>query len=35
MAQLLSRKLSRYNQTLPPLIASNKILVKAAFYRLK
>jgi XTP/dITP diphosphohydrolase len=29
MAQLLSRKLSRYNQTLPPLMASHKILVKA------
>ncbi|YAI81677.1 MAG: nucleoside triphosphate pyrophosphohydrolase [cyanobacterium endosymbiont of Rhopalodia sterrenbergii] len=30
MAQLLSRKLGRYNQTLPPLMASSKILVKAA-----
>ncbi len=29
-AQLLSRKLSRYNQTLPPLMASDKILVEAA-----
>ncbi|BBA79144.1 nucleoside triphosphate pyrophosphohydrolase [cyanobacterium endosymbiont of Rhopalodia gibberula] len=30
MTQLLSRKIGRYNQTLPPLMASNKILVKAA-----
>lgn len=30
MAQSLSRKLSRYNRTLPPLMASNKISVKAA-----
>ncbi|MGP0129229.1 MAG: nucleoside triphosphate pyrophosphohydrolase [cyanobacterium endosymbiont of Rhopalodia musculus] len=30
IAQLLSRKLNRYNQTLSPLMASNKILVKAA-----
>jgi hypothetical protein len=29
MAQLLSRKLSYYNQTLPPSMASNKILVQA------
>lgn len=30
MAQLLSRKLSRYHRTLPPLMASSKISVKAA-----
>ena len=30
MAQSLNRKLSRYNRTLPPLMASNKISVKAA-----
>lgn len=30
MTQLLSRKLSRYNRTLPPLMASDKISVKAA-----
>ncbi|EAZ93031.1 nucleoside triphosphate pyrophosphohydrolase [Crocosphaera chwakensis] len=30
MAQLLSRKLERYNRTLPPLMASSKISVKAA-----
>lgn len=30
MAQLLSRKLSRYSRTLPPLMASSKISVKAA-----
>ncbi|CCQ54615.1 MULTISPECIES: nucleoside triphosphate pyrophosphohydrolase [Crocosphaera] len=30
MAQLLSRKLDRYHRTLPPLMASSKISVKAA-----
>ncbi|MDJ0510885.1 MAG: nucleoside triphosphate pyrophosphohydrolase [Crocosphaera sp.] len=30
MAQLLSRRLERYNRTLPPLMASSKISVKAA-----
>ena len=30
MAQLLSRKLDRYRRTLPPLMASSKISVKAA-----
>lgn len=30
MAQLLSRKLEHYNRTLPPLMASSKISVKAA-----
>jgi XTP/dITP diphosphohydrolase len=30
IAQLLSRKLARYHRTLPPLIASSKISVKAA-----
>ncbi|ACB53231.1 MazG family protein [Crocosphaera subtropica ATCC 51142] len=30
MAQLLSRKLERYNRSLPPLMASSKISVKAA-----
>ncbi|MGK7885643.1 MAG: nucleoside triphosphate pyrophosphohydrolase [Crocosphaera sp.] len=30
IAQLLSRKLDRYNRTLPPLMASSKISVKAA-----
>ncbi|MGB5594296.1 MAG: nucleoside triphosphate pyrophosphohydrolase [Crocosphaera sp.] len=30
IAQLLSRKLARYHRTLPPLIASSKISIKAA-----
>ncbi|MEA5534149.1 nucleoside triphosphate pyrophosphohydrolase [Crocosphaera sp. XPORK-15E] len=30
MAQLLSRKLAHYNRTLPPLMASSKISIKAA-----